>query len=74
MTIDEKEQFLRGLDAEAFLTLGAPHVAYIREVDWLGSKHFAVYNADGSPLAISGDLDKALKAIQADDMQPVTLQ
>lgn len=73
MTLDEKNRYLKALDSNGLRELGALHVAYVREIDWLGGKHFAVHSADGSPLTIAPSMDSALNAIHGSDMEAVTL-
>lgn len=73
MTLDEKNRYLKTLDQNGFKELGAMHVAYIREIDWLGAKHFAVHSADGSALTIAPSLDSAMQLINNSDMEAITL-
>ena len=73
MTLDEKNRFLKTLDSSGFRELGAMHVAYVREIDWLGGKHFAVHSADGSPLTIASSRDSAMKVINGADMEAISL-
>jgi hypothetical protein len=73
MTLDEKNSFLKDLDADAFRTLGGAHIAYVREVLYEGNTHFAIHSADGKAIAIAPNKDAALNAIQSEDMQPATL-
>lgn len=73
MTLDEKNVLLKKLDNSEFLQLGAPHIAYVREVEFLGGKHFAVHAADGSALSIAPSMDLAVSLIQGSDMEAVTL-
>ena len=73
MTLDEKNRYLKTLDSNGFLELGSEHVAYVREIEWLGAKHFAVHSADGSPITIATSKDIALSAIHSNDMEAITL-
>lgn len=73
MTLDEKNLYLRGLDAKDFLDLGADHIAYVREIEFLGKPHFAVHGADGQPLTIAPSHDLALHAISETALEIVTL-
>jgi hypothetical protein len=73
MTLDEKNTYLKALDPTAFKELGAMHVAYVREIDWLGGKHFSVHSADGSPLTIVSSRDSAMTLISSSDMEAISL-
>lgn len=73
MTLDERNKYLKTLDNASFLELGSMHIAYVREIDWLGGKHFAVHSADGSPLTIASSLDGAMSVIQNSDMEAISL-
>ena len=73
MTLDEKNTFLKNLDAQAFRDLGAPFVAYVREVEFHGQKHFSIHSADGHAVALATNMDQALDTIQAQDMEPIIL-
>lgn len=73
MTLNEKNEFLKQLDEADFRDLGAPHIAYLREIEWLGATHFAVHSADGAALVIAPNRTAALDVIHAQDMEAVTL-
>ncbi len=73
MTLDEKNQLLKDLNPEGLLTLGAPHIAYMKEIDFQGKKRFSVHSADGAAMIIAPNREQALSVIEAKDMQPVTL-
>ena len=73
MTLDEKNRFLRTLDKDGFRDLGAMHVAYVREIDWQGGKHFAIHSADGSALSIASSKDGAMQLIFNSDMEAISL-
>ncbi len=75
MNPDEREQLLRAMDEDDFRDLGSELVVYVREVDFFGSKHYAVHDASGQPLAIATTPEMALTAIhQVDaDMELATV-
>lgn len=73
MTLDEKNRFLRELTENDFRSLGAEHVAYVREVEFLGKSHYSVHAANGSALTLATSRDIAMDAISQSDMEPVTL-
>lgn len=73
MTLDEKEKFLRGLNANDFLTLGAPHIAYVREVEFMGQTHYSIHSADGKALTLATSHDLAMSVIDKADMEAVVV-
>jgi hypothetical protein len=73
MTLDERNDFLKSLNADDFLQLGEEDVAYVREIEWLGNTHFAIHSATGEALAIAPNRETALIALQSQDREPVTL-
>lgn len=73
MTLEEKENFLRNLSENDFLTLGAPHIAYVREVEFMGQTHYSVHSADGKPLTLATSHDLAMTLIDNTDMEAVVI-
>lgn len=73
MTLDEKNRFLKNLKPEDFLTLGDDHIAYVREMDFMGKKHFAIHAADGQPITIASTRDLALSMADETELELVTL-
>lgn len=73
MTLEEKENFLRNLTENDFRTLGAPHVVYVREVEFLGQTHYSVHAADGKALTLANSHDLAMSVIDKTDMEPVVV-
>lgn len=73
MTLEEKENFLRNLSENDFLTLGAPHVVYVREVEFLGNTHYSIHSADGKALTLANSHDLALSVISQTDMEAVVV-
>lgn len=73
MNLEEKEQFLRNLSENDFLVLGAPHVVYVREVEFLGQKHYSVHAADGKALTLANSHELAMSLIGQTDMEPVVV-
>ena len=73
MTLDEKNDYLRGLSHEDFKDLGSETVVYVRETEYMGKLHYAVTTADGQTLSLATSMDKATTAIYNSDFEPVTL-
>lgn len=70
MTLEDKNKFLKSLNEQQFLNLGAKHIAYMRE---LQDGQIVVHNATGQPMAVAENPDAALKTIAASEMKPVPL-
>lgn len=73
MTLDERNTFLRDLDEDTFLHLGDEQVGYVREVDFLGAKHYAVHSANGQPLTIASTEELAIHALTQTELERATL-
>lgn len=62
----------RRLTEKALLSLGAPHLAYVRPVTTEdGATVFAIFGADGSHLGQAADAATALAAAKQHDFEPV---
>ncbi len=66
--------YLKSLSKQDFQSLGEGHIAYIREIDFLGEKRFVVYGADGRQISVYEDWNHALDTIETRDMEAVILQ
>ncbi|HEX5328203.1 MAG TPA: DUF1150 family protein [Acetobacteraceae bacterium] len=64
---------IRHLSEAQLAQLGMAQIAYVRPVTVNGQAGFAIHAADGSPMAMAGDLDVAIAAILQHDMVPVTV-
>lgn len=53
--------------------IGIGQLAYLRPVLIDGDTCFAIHAADGTALAVAGDVDQALHAIVAHEMTPVSV-
>ena len=73
MTLDEKNQFLRGLSEVDFRELGSENLAYVRETEFNGKVHYAITTADGRAQSLAPNIESAMNAIQSSDLEPVTL-
>lgn len=73
MTLDERNDFLRGLTEGAFRELGADNVAYIRETEFNGKIHYAITSAEGQAISLAPNMEVAVHAITEGDLEPVTL-
>ena len=61
---------IRKLTQAQLMHLGMAHLAYVKPVWMDGSTHFAIYAADGSPMAVAEDCDMAVAAIVQHEMVP----
>lgn len=73
MTLDEKNTFLKSLSEGDFRELGVDNVAYVRETEYNGKMHYAITSADGKAHSLAPNYDVALQALEASDLEPVTL-
>jgi hypothetical protein len=71
---DRSHEVLRNLSPQAFLALGVDQVAYIRPVEVLSRKAYALHAADGTPLTLIDSLEGAVIAARQNDLDPVTVQ
>jgi len=68
----EDEKFdIRNLTQEQLMQLGMADLAYVKPVWMNGTTAFAIYAADGSPMAMAADCDMAIAAIVQHEMCPV---
>ena len=52
------------------MQLGMAQLAYVKPVWMEGTTAFAIYAADGSPMAVAADCDLAVQAIMQHEMVP----
>ena len=64
---------VRHLTAEQLSVLGVSHIAYVKPVTVNGTAGFAIHAADGTPMALAGDLATALAAIVQHEMFPLSV-
>lgn len=61
---------IRHLSATQLQQLGVSQLAYVRPVQMNGQQAFAIHGADGTPMAVAGDLALAVAAIRQHEMVP----
>ena len=61
---------IRHLTPSQLASLGVSHIAYVRPVTVNGERAYSIHAADGSPMALAGDLDLALAAVSQHEMVP----
>jgi hypothetical protein len=61
---------IRHISTEQLAQLGLQQIAYVKPVDVNGTACFAIHAADGTPMAIAGDIDVAFAAIRQHEMVP----
>jgi len=59
---------IRHLSTEQLAQLGLSQIAYVKPVMMNGAPAFAIHAADGSPMAVAGDQELAVAAIQQHEM------
>jgi hypothetical protein len=64
---------IRHLSAEQLARLGVAQIAYVKPVVVNGTPGFAIHAADGTAMAIAGDRDVAIAAIQQHEMFAVSV-
>ena len=61
---------IRNLTQQQLMQLGMADLAYVKPVWMNGTTAFAIYAADGSPMAMAADCDLAIAAIVQHEMCP----
>lgn len=61
---------IRNLTQMQLMQLGMAQVAYVKPVWMDGATAFAIFAADGSPMAVAADCDMAVAAIMQHEMLP----
>jgi hypothetical protein len=59
---------IRHISTEQLAQLGLQQIAYVKPVIVNGAACFAIHAADGTPMAIAGDRDVAVAAINQHEM------
>ena len=65
---------IRHISTEQLAQLGLQQIAYVKPVVVNGAAAFAIHAADGTPMAIAGDRDVAIAAIQQHEMVATQVQ
>ncbi len=75
MTPDNSQmaQFLKSMSPEAFATLGAPSLTYVKPVDVDGHTAYAMHSADGREIAVFDKRETALVAARQHELEPVSV-
>ncbi len=68
VSIDELD--IRKLSQMQLLELGMEQLAYVKPVWMDGTTAFAIFAADGSPMAVAADCEMAVAAIMEHEMVP----
>jgi hypothetical protein len=61
---------IRHISTEQLAQLGLQQIAYVKPVVANGAHCFAIHAADGTPMALAGDLEVAFAAIMQHEMMP----
>ncbi|HEY0205219.1 MAG TPA: DUF1150 family protein [Acetobacteraceae bacterium] len=68
--VSTDEVDIRKLSQTQLLQLGMEQLAYVKPVWMDGTTAFAIFAADGSPMAVAADCDLAVAAIMEHEMVP----
>ncbi len=68
--IPADELDIRKLSQTQLMQLGMEQLAYVKPVWMDGTTAFAIFAADGSPMAVAADCDMAVAAIVEHEMVP----
>ena len=68
--IPAEELDIRNLTQAQLMQLGMAQLAYVKPVWMDGTTAFAIFAADGSPMAVAADCDMAMAAIMQHEMVP----
>ena len=68
--VSSDELDIRKLSQMQLLQLGMEQLAYVKPVWMDGTTAFAIFAADGSPMAVAADCDMAVAAIMEHEMVP----
>lgn len=66
--IPEDQLDIRKLSQTQLMELGMAQLAYVKPVWMDGATAFAIFAADGSPMAVAADCDMAVAAIMEHEM------
>lgn len=61
---------IRHISARDLAKLGVSELAYVKPVTADGALAYAIHAADGTPMALAGDLEVAIAAIRQHEMVP----
>ena len=64
---------LRRITPEALIGLGAPTLAYVREVATPTGAAVGIFSADGNQIGVAPDRDTAFVAARQHDLEPVSV-
>jgi hypothetical protein len=71
MENDNNVEMFTPLAEEAFLSLGAEHIAYVKEVSLPDGAHtVAIFSADGKPMASVPSIEIAQALIRQHELEP----
>ena len=59
---------VHNLSTDQLMQLGMSQIAYVKPIMMNGALVFAIHAADGSPMAVAGDRELAVAAIQQHEM------
>ena len=61
---------IRHISTQQLAQLGMQQIAYVKPVIVDGASAFAIHAADGTPMAVAGDMEVAIAAIVQHEMVP----
>ena len=64
---------VRHMSEQQLAALGVSHIAYVKPVMVNGVQGFAIHAADGTPMAVAGDMEVAVAAVMQHEMMAVSV-
>jgi len=67
------DETLRQMTPEALIALGAPTLAYVREIAAPSGAVFGIFSADGNQIGVAPTREIAFVAARQHDLEPVSV-
>ena len=61
---------VRHISTDQLARLGVSQIAYVKAVMMNGATAYAIHAADGTPMAVAGDVNLAIAAVRQHEMVP----
>ena len=71
--ITQHDNNLRNLNDQDFKNLGLQEIAYVKMITVQNQKAYAIHAADGTPLTVMDDFNRALLLARQNDLEPFTV-
>jgi hypothetical protein len=74
MAMESQTTVFSPLSAEAFLSLGAQQIAYVKAINLPDGAHaFGIFSADGKPMAAAPSYEVAQALIRQHELEPLSV-